>query len=687
MAYDGDRALALLRVGTDDPSASFRDGQEEAIQHVVEGLGRLLVVQRAGWGKSFVYFIATKLLRERGQGPALLISPLLALMRNQINAAQRMGVNAETINSDNKEIWTEVEDRIDRDQVDILMVSPERLANQEFIDEVLDSISSRVSMLIVDEAHCVSDWGHDFRPDYRRIERIQRNLPENLPLLATTATVNDRVMSDLQGLLGSGVQVTRGDLALPSVTLQTIRMPNRAERIAWLAETIPTLNGSGIVYTLTVRDAERVAEWLRLRGINALAYFGGQADRPELEQKLLDNEVKCMVATTALGMGFDKPDLSFVIHYQTPGSVVAYYQQVGRAGRGIDSAYGVLLGGNEDAEINDYFITSAFPTRDEAGAILKALESAPRGLSILEIQAQVNVSSNRAQIAAKILALEEPPPIVKEGSKWIRTPGGLSEAFWERVDRLTELRRFEEIQMRDYLAKDSGHMEFLVDAMDGKLNPLADRRPLPLLPTDVQRRTVANAIEFLRRARIHIDPRKRWPTGAYETSAAISEDRRAEEGRALCVYGDAGWGRLVQSGKYREGKFSDELADACVNLIDQWAPEPIPTWVTCIPSSRNRSLVPEFASSLAQRLGLEFRIALTVERDAYEQKEMNNSAFKVNNVARSLKANPNNVDAGPVLLIDDIVDSGWTFAVAAWKLRDAGAGPVWPLALASKGNR
>ena len=366
---------------------------------------------------------------------------------------------------------------------------------------------------------------------------------------------------------------------------------------------------------------------------------------------------------------------------------MAYYQQVGRAGRGIDSAYGVLLGGSEDAEINDYFITSAFPTREEAGAILEALENAPRGLSILEIQAQVNVSSTRAQIATKILALEEPPPIVKEGSKWVRTPASLSDSFWERVDRLTGLRRSEELQMREYLAKDSGHMEFLVDAMDEKLNPVVDRRLLPQLPTYVQRQTVADAIEFLRRAHIQMVPRKRWPTGAYKTSAAISGDRRAEEGRALCLYGDAGWGRLVQTGKYREGKFADELVDACVNLIDHWAPEPSPTWVACVPSSRNRSLVPEFASRLAQRLGLEFRLALTAQRFASEQKEMNNSAFKVNNVAGSLTADPNNVDAGPVLLIDDVVDSGWTFAVAAWMLRDAGCGPVWPLALASKGNR
>ena len=686
MAYDGKRALELLRIGTGNPDATFRDDQEDAIRSIVEGRDRLLVVQRAGWGKSFVYFIATKLLREQGQGPALLISPLLALMRNQISAAERMGVNAETINSDNKDRWEDVEDLINNDQIDILLISPERLANQQFVDDTLTSIASRVSMLVVDEAHCVSDWGHDFRPDYRRIERIQRNLPENTRLLATTATVNDRVMDDLQEVLGRSVRVIRGDLGLPSVTLQTIKMPDRAERMAWLADTIPRLAGSGIVYALTVRDTGRIAEWLQSRGIDAVAYYGGQENRAELEEMLLDNRVKCLVATTALGMGFDKPDLGFVIHYQTPGSAVAYYQQVGRAGRAIDSAYGVMLGGNEDAEINDYFITSAFPTPEEANAILAALEDASSGLSILEIQAQVNVSARRAEIATKILALEDPSPIVKQGSKWIRTSSELSEGFWDRVDRLTTLRRSEQQQMREYLTLSSGHMEFLVNAMDGKLDLPSGSRLLPPLPTDVQPPTVAEAIEFLRHAQIKLNPRKRWPSGAYKTKATIPEDRRTEEGRALCTYGDAGWGKVVQSGKYSDGKFSDDLVGACVELMRQWNPEPFPTWVTCIPSSRNPSLVPDFAGRLAQKLGLPFKLALDIQRDAPEQKEMNNSAYKVRNVARSIKAIPNRIPPEPVLLIDDITDSGWTFAGAAWMLCEAGCGPVWPLALASKGN-
>ena len=310
MIYSPARALELLRIGTGYPGAEFREGQAEAIRHAVEGRGRLLLVQRTGWGKSFVYFIATKMLREQGLGPALLISPLLALMRNQIAAAERMGVNARTINSDNHDEWSAVEDAMSAGEVDILLISPERLANERFRAEVLVQVAGKVGMLVIDEAHCISDWGHDFRPHYRLLERMVRTLPQNLRLLATTATANNRVMEDLESVLGPNLAVSRGDLNRPSLKLQTIRLPGQAERLAWLAEHIARIPGHGIVYTLTVRDAVQVAEWLRSQGLNVEFYTGDTGERrPELEQALLDNRLKALVATTALGMGFDKPDL------------------------------------------------------------------------------------------------------------------------------------------------------------------------------------------------------------------------------------------------------------------------------------------------------------------------------------------------------------------------------------------
>ena len=247
MRYDSQRALELLRFGTGVHGAGFREGQERAIRHIVEGRGRLLVVQKTGWGKSFVYFIATELLRESGAGPALLISPLLALMRNQIAAAERMGVRAVRITSDNRDHWEDVEERLRRDEVDILLISPERLGNERFRNEVLVQIAERIAFLVIDEAHCISDWGHDFRPHYRLIERIARTLPPNLRLLATTATANNRVMDDLRAVLGPRLEVMRGDLNRPSLMLQTIRLPRQSERLAWLAEQVPALPGHGII--------------------------------------------------------------------------------------------------------------------------------------------------------------------------------------------------------------------------------------------------------------------------------------------------------------------------------------------------------------------------------------------------------------------------------------------------------
>ena len=685
MRYHSRHALDLLRSGTGRPDAEFREGQEHAIRHVVEGRGRLLVMQKTGWGKSFVYFIATRLLRESGAGPALLISPLLALMRNQIAAAVRMGIHAVRITSDNREHWEDVEERLHRNEVDLLLISPERLGNERFRDEVLAEIAERIAFLVIDEAHCISDWGHDFRPHYRLIERIARTLPRNLRLLATTATANNRVMDDLRAVLGPDLEVSRGDLSRPSLLLQTIRLPRQSERLAWLAEQVPALPGHGIVYTLTVRDANQVAEWLRSRGIEAEAYTGQTGDRREdLEQALLENRVKALVATTALGMGFDKPDLGFVIHYQSPPSAVAYYQQVGRAGRALDAAYGVLLSGEEEAEISDYFIRSAFPTPDEVEQVIEALEAAPKGLSVPALLREVNVSQRRIEKTIELLSLESPAPIAREGSKWQLTAVDLSEEFWERADRLTRLRREEQRQMQEYVRLEAGHMEFLIRALDGE--PGAVRLPdLPPLTTEAAMNLQQDAVAFLRRTSLPIEPRKRWPAGGmpqYDVRGNISMEHRAEAGKALCIWGDAGWGGLVRVGKYQDDRFADNLVDACVDLMRRWAPRPAPVWVTCIPSRRYPNLVPDFAERLAIRMGLPFHRVLQKDEDRAEQKSMANSTQQARNVDGSLVVSEEPLLDGPVLLVDDMVDSRWTLTVASWLLRTHGSGEVWPLALA-----
>lgn len=689
MTYNAPRALELLRLGSGRADARFREGQEEAIRHIVEGRGRLLVVQRTGWGKSFVYFIATKLLREGGSGPTLLISPLLALMRNQIAAAERMGVRAVTINSDNQKDWGSVEARIQRNEVDILLISPERLANERFRTEVLAGVAERIALLVVDEAHCISDWGHDFRPHYRLLERIVRTLPPNLRLLATTATANNRVMDDLGTVLGPNLVVSRGDLNRPSLALQTMRLPSQAERLAWLAAQVAALPGHGIIYTLTVRDAVQVADWLTSRGLNVESYTGETGERrPALEQALLGDRVKALVATTALGMGFDKPDLAFVIHYQTPGSVVAYYQQVGRAGRALAAAYGVLLSGEEETDITDYFIESAFPTRDEVQEVLGALQAAPNGLSVPELLGRINLSKGRIEKTIALLSLESPAPIAKQGTKWQLTAANLSEAFWERAERLTELRHDEQRQMQEYVSLPSGHMGFLIQALDG--DPSTVHAPaLPLLPTTTDPALVREAVAYLRRTSLPIEPRRQWPAGGmpqHGTRGHIAPALQAQPGKALCILGDAGWGSLVRQGKYRDRRFADELVEACAVLVREWNPQPAPAWVTCIPSLRHPDLVPDFARRLAAALNLPFHAVLEKTDNRPEQKTMANSIQQARNIDGSLANSGQALHAGSVLLVDDMVDSRWTLTVAAWLLRSHGGGEVFPLALALTGH-
>lgn len=690
MDYNAPRALELLRLGSGIPDAQFREDQEDAIRHVVEGRGKLLVVQKTGWGKSFVYFISTKLLRESGSGPALLISPLLSLMRNQIAAAERMGVIAETINSSNKDAWDNIVSQVLSDDVDILLVTPERLANEDFRQWFLGGIGERLGMLVVDEAHCISDWGHDFRPEYRLIERMSRNLPDNFRLLATTATANDRVMDDLASVLGPNVKIMQGDLSRPSLLLQTINLPSQAERLAWLAEQVAAISASGIIYTLTIRAAEQVTRWLQSQGLAVKAYTRNSENREQLEQELLDNRVKALVATSALGMGFDKPDLAFVIHYQTPGSVVHYYQQVGRAGRNLDAAYGVLLSGAEDTEITDYFIENAFPNRDEVNQVLDALASEPRGFSLPGLLGVVNLSQGRVDQIIDLLSLESPSPVTKQGPRWQLAPVRLGDAFWQRAERRAEVRHYEQRQMQEYVSLTAGHMEFLIRALDG--NPEFIQQPdLSPLPTTPNPAKVLEALEFLRRTNLPIEPRKRWPAGGLPQLGLrgnIRETLQAETGRALCHWGDAGWSKLVQSGKYADNHFSDELVSAAVRCIkEQWNPYPAPNWVTCIPSRRHPDLVPDFARRLADALGLPFRAVLEKTGDRPEQKSMANSAHQARNLDGAIGILQNSVLTGPVILVDDMVDSGWTFTVAAALLRQSRCSTVFPFALADTGSR
>jgi ATP-dependent DNA helicase RecQ len=667
------------------PEAEFRDGQRDAIEAVLGDGSRALVVQRTGWGKSLVYWIATRVRRDQGHGPTLIVSPLLALMRNQIAMAGRLGLRAATINSGNVGEWREIEARLAANEVDVLLISPERLANDGFTRRVLPAIQHAIGLLVIDEAHCISDWGHDFRPDYQRIGRLLPLLGPAVPVLATTATANDRVVDDVAAQLGDQVAIIRGPLARDTLRLDAIPLADQAERLAWLADNLPRLPGSGIVYCLTVADTERVAGWLQSRGIDARAYSGpmDQAAREALEDALIANEMKALVATVALGMGFDKPDLGFVVHYQRPGSAIAYYQQVGRAGRAVDVAYGILLSGREDDEIADYFLRTAFPPADRMRELLAAIEDASRGegASLGELQRSVNIG--RAQLDQALKLLELDGAVARSGSRFVRTaePWAPDEV---RIARVIATRRLELEQMRAYVTHAGCRMEYLIRLLDdpaaapcGRCANDAGRG----MPREADPEVVRAAIEFLRRSLRPIEPRKRWIEAA---SGGGTIELPNEPGVALAVEGDAGWGREVARGPGRDGRFSMALVGGSVGVIrDQWRPEPAPEWVTAVPSASRHEAVERFAAAVAAELRIPFVGVLEVAAGAPRQRSMQNSVLQLENARAKLGMRAGVVvPSGPLLLIDDLVDSRWTLTVAGALLREAGSGPVLPFALA-----
>jgi ATP-dependent DNA helicase RecQ len=509
--------------------------------------------------------------------------------------------------------------------------------------------------------------------------------------LATTATANDRVVRDVQTQLGPRLVVQRGPLSRASLRLQNIHLASQAARMAWIAEHLPRLPGTGIIYTLTIRDAQRLASFLQGEGIAAAAYWGGleAGQRVELEQKLLDNRVKALVATSALGMGFDKPDLGFVIHFQRPGSVVHYYQQVGRAGRALEEAYGILLSGREDADITDYFIRTAFPPEAHTRDVLAALNQAEDGLSAVELEGCLNLRRRQIEKVLKVLAVETPAPVVKRGTRWYATviPYTSNEA---KVRGLTEIRKEEQRRMQAYLDSTSCLMAFLGRELDDPLATACGRcAPCvgqPLVPESYPTETANRAVAFLQRHYQVIEPRRQWPgdaLGMYGWRGNIKETLRMAEGRALSIWGDAGWGELVKRGKQVEGRFAPELVAGVADMvINSWRPEPFPTWVTCVPSLRHSTLVPDLAQRVAEGLKLPFIPCIEKLRPTRPQKEMQNSYQQAHNLAGAYVVKKEGLPKGPVFLVDDVVDSRWTMTVVAALLREAGAAAVLPLALA-----
>ncbi|MEU4444481.1 RecQ family ATP-dependent DNA helicase [Actinosynnema sp. NPDC050801] len=670
------------------PQAVLREDQWTAIHALVSGRRRALVVQRTGWGKSAVYFIATALLRSLGEGPTVIVSPLLALMRNQVDAAARAGVHAATINSANTEEWQDVRDQVASGDVDVLLVSPERLNNPDFRDAVLPSLTASAGLLVVDEAHCISDWGHDFRPDYRRLRTLLTELPAGVPVLATTATANDRVVRDVADQLGLGAGtdtlVLRGPLDRESLRLSAVRLPTAEARLGWLAERLERLPGSGIIYTLTVASADDVAAFLRDRGYQVTAYSGrtDPAERQRAEEDLLANRVKALVATSALGMGFDKPDLGFVVHLGAPPSPIAYYQQIGRAGRGVERAEVLLLPGPEDKDIWAYFASLAFPPEHLVRQVLDALP-ADRPMSTAALEPVVELSRTRLEVVLKVLDVDGAVRRVRGG--WVSTGQPWSYDA-ERYERIEAARRVERQAVLDYLATDGCRMEFLLRQLDdphaapcGRCDNCTGQRP----SAEVSDAAASAARERLLRPGVDVEPRKMWPTGMASAGVSLSgkipPGEVAATGRALGRLTDIGWGNRLRSlFAADDQEMPEDVFAACVKVLSAWGWAERPVGVVTV-GSRTR---PALVGSFGQRISAVGRLPQLGQVWLGESVRRANSAQRLAGLVRETDVPDLSGVDGPVLLVDDQVDTGWTMTVAARLLRRAGASAVLPFALA-----
>nr|WP_026912803.1 DEAD/DEAH box helicase [Patulibacter minatonensis] len=713
-----DEALERLRRLTGDPDAVFREHQLDAVRDLVQDRARVLCVQRTGWGKSAVYFVATALLRARGAGPTLIVSPLLSLMRNQLQAAEAMGLRAHTINSTNAGEWSTIERLIESDEVDLLLIGPERLNADRFRERLLPVVAARTGLLVIDEAHCVSDWGHDFRPDYRRIKDVLANLPADAAVLGTTATANDRVVADVVEQLTApvgagttdaadagdggldegaaaggdgdapraGLRTYRGSLARTSLRLETVELPHPAERLAWLVEHLrgpDALEGSGIVYTLTVADAEQVAAFLQDQGVGAEAYTGQQAseDRIALEERLQRDDVKAVVATSALGMGYDKPDLGFIVHYQAPGSVVAYYQQVGRAGRGVDHAEVVLLRGAEDRRIQDFFITQAFPSAERVAEVRQVLSDAgDAGATTREVQARVNLGLTRLESMLKVLDVEG--AVWRSSGRWGHVEGSGWVYDEERYHHVTQLRRAEQDAMAAFGADGRCLMRALQEELDDPDAADCGRCAVCTAPKygDAPDRDLVRAGQTALRSRpVSFDPKRMAPEQGSGKMKKIPEDARTEPGRALARRGDAGWDAQVRA-EVDAGRVGDDVVAAMADLVRGWGVRP--TWLAAVPSRRPQDPVSDLAERLAGALQLPFHPVVARREDRPRQAGQRGAAQQAANV-RGAFAVSADVPDGRCLLVDDLRQSGWTTAMVGGQLRRRGSGPVFPLVLST----
>jgi ATP-dependent DNA helicase RecQ len=707
-----EEAYSILKSTFSSDDAIFREGQYEAIESVFENK-RSLVVQKTGWGKSLVYFISTKINRNKAKGVSIVISPLLVLIENQIAAAKKVGLKSVALSSKNKEDHSDIINDLKNNKIDLIFTTPETLFNT--LQKHLNSIN--LGMFIIDEAHCISDWGHDFRLDYRKIVEVLNQLKDkDFPILATTATANDRVVDDLRNQIGPNLYVSRGELFRDNLFIQTIELDSKADRYAWILEHINDFEGTGIIYCLTQKDTENVSNFLNEHNIDVAFYHSG-LDEEICDQNLKlfeENKIKALIATIKLGMGYDKPDVSFVIHYQVPKNIVSYYQQIGRSARKIPKGHAIMLKGNNDIKILEYFIEEAFPLEEEMKIVLNQFDQQlssfdDSGLTLMSISKYLNLSTSKINKALKFLEFEG--VLVRQAHTFFLTSKQFKYSK-KHYEDITLLRRKEIEELKSLFHKDQCLNKKMLQALDNysieNCGICEVCQKSETISKYISEESLKKAKEFLENQFIEIIPKKAYKvsgTGFNITNIdKINQINREfgykiekningqyyihipskyyvnEVGASLSKYGDDGIGSIISHCKYTKIDYPEEVIDKAIKVVTKLIKIHNIDFITYVPS-KNNQLMDRFSEKISKTLNIAFSSTF-IKISNTSQKNMQNKSFQKSNVEVSYSMiNSNKITGKNVLLFDDMIDSGWTFAYLGKELLIHGANKVLPIAL------